>query len=155
MTSVTDESLSCAILADRNSVLADRLRDLLRTTFGTVFTVGDSESLLEGARRLAPGLIVVDLGFDEKGTAHLLRHISAAVPDARIIALSFYDEAEVARAAMAEGARGVVLKRSISDDLMRAVDAVLSGGTFVSAGFESDPDDPDPATGLRPCNGPG
>lgn len=139
MTNVIDESVSCAILADRHSVLAERLRDLLRTAFGTVFTVADSESLLEGVRRLTPGLILVDLGFGEQGATFLLRDINSVLPAARIIALSLYDDAAVAHAAIAAGAQGVVLKRSIGDDLLPAVDAVMSGNTFVSPGFETEP----------------
>ena len=133
-----DESVTCAILADRNSALADRLRELLRTTVGTVFTVTDSESLLEGVRRLSPGLILVDLGFGEQGATQLLRDINAVLPDARIIALSLYDDPVVANTALAEGASGVVLKRSIGDDLLAAVDAVLAGDVFMSSCFEID-----------------
>ena len=140
VTTVIDESVTCAILADRNSALADRLRELLRTTVGTVFTVTDCESLLEGVRRLSPGLVLVDLGFGEQGATQLLREINSVLPTAKLVALSLYDDPVVAQTALAEGASGVVLKRSIGDDLLAAVDTVLAGGTFVSSCFESDAD---------------
>lgn len=126
------------ILADRLTAFAERLRELLRESFGAVFTVGDSRSLLRGAKRLQPNVIVLDLAFGEQGTAQLIRQLKAQVPDARIIALTLYEDPAVARAAMAEGADGVVLKRAIGDDLLPAIDSVLSGGRFASACFEAD-----------------
>ena len=145
MITAINDSVSCAILADRHSVISDRIRDLLRASFGTIFTVADPASLLQGALHLAPALIAVDLSFDEQGAAHLIRRIRTVLPDARIIALSLYDNPAVAQAVIAAGAAGVVLKRSIGDDLLPAVDTVLAGGTYVSPGFE--PDDRDSPAG--------
>ena len=138
MASVAHRGVTCAILADRNAPLADRLRQLLTTVSGTVFSVADPESLLDGARRLKPGLLILDLGFAEHDAMQLLRQIKAEVPQARLIVLSLYDDPLIADATLAEGADGIVLKRSIGDDLLPAVDAVLSGGTFVSPGFQHD-----------------
>lgn len=139
MTSTVDESVTCAILADRHTALADRLRELLRAVAGTVVTVTDSRSLLESARRLHPELIVVDLAFGEEGIGQLLQKLKADVPDARLIVLSLYDDPEIARAALAEGADGIVVKRTIADDLLEAVDRVLAGSTYVSPAFLTAP----------------
>lgn len=138
VTTVLDDSVTCAILADHHAAVTDRLRELLCSAFGTVFTVADAQSLQEGVRRLAPGLVVVDLGFGEHGTLQLLRQVKSDVPQVRTIALSLYDDPAVGQAALAAGADGVVLKRAIGDDLLEAVDAVLSGKTYVSACFEAE-----------------
>lgn len=139
MTAAVDEGISCAILADRHTVLADRLRELLRSVSRTVLTVADSQSLLDGARRLRPDLIVVDLGFGEEGITMLLRQLKADVPAVRLIVLSLYDDPEIARAALAEGADGIVVKHSIGDELLEAIDRVLSGSTFMSPCFLAPP----------------
>ena len=133
-----DENMTCVMVGDRLTALTDRLRELLRECFGTVFTVGDSRSLLEGAQRLRPALIVVDLALAEEGTAQLIRELKSNVPESRIIALTLYEDPAVAQAAMAEGADGVVLKRLIGDDLLPAIDMVLSGRPFTSSCFEAD-----------------
>jgi DNA-binding NarL/FixJ family response regulator len=135
MTIVAEEGLRCAILADGHSALADRLRDLLRAVSDSVVTVADSQSLLVGARRLRPDLIVVDLAFGQDGLTPLLHKLKADVPAARLIVLSLYEEPEIARSALANGADAIVLKRDIGDDLLEAIDRVLSGATFVSPGF--------------------
>ncbi len=135
MTRAIDEGFGCAILADRHTALADRLRDLLRAVSGTVVSVADSESLLDSARRLRPDLIVIDLGFGQDGLATLLHQLKADVPEARLIVLSLYEDPEIARAALADGADGIVVKRDIADELLNAVDRVRSGSTFVSPSF--------------------
>jgi DNA-binding NarL/FixJ family response regulator len=54
----------------------------------------------------------------------------------KLILLSVHDEPSAARATMAAGADGFVLKRSIGTELLTAIDTVLAGGTFVSAGVD-------------------
>lgn len=130
-----DDGVTCAILADRHAALAERLRHLLRTVTGSVFLVGDNESLMDGARRLRPGLVIVDLGFAEDGTTELLHRIKAEVPECRVIVLSLHDDPSIARATLAEGANAVVLKAEIAEELLDAVDTVMSGRTFVSPSF--------------------
>lgn len=112
---------------------------MLHDTFSTIFTVAESRSLLEGARRLAPSLIIVDIGVSEHGMLPLLQQLDAEVPDARIVVLSLSDDPAVAHAAMAGGADGVVLKRRIAEDLLPAIDTILAGGTFQSAQFSAEP----------------
>lgn len=148
MTITVDEGLKCAILADRHSALADRLRELLLRVAGTVVTVGDPQSLLHGARRLRPDLIVVDLGFGPDGLSNLLQQLKADVPEARLIVLSLYEDPEIARAALADGADGIVLKREIGDDLLEAIDQVIAGSTYASPSFFLDHHRPD-VPGLR------
>lgn len=130
---------NCVLLADRFTALTGRLQDLLNASCGVVLTVGNSHSLLEGAARLKPGLIVLDLGFDEDSTLPLLGKLKADLPDVRIIVLSPYDDPAVAVSALAHGANGVVLKRWIGEDLLLAIDDVSAGGTFLSACFETWP----------------
>ncbi|MDX1405080.1 MAG: response regulator [Woeseiaceae bacterium] len=133
-----ENNQTCAILADVHSAYVDRLHELLRVTFDSIFTVAETRSLLDGARRLTPALIIVDLGFSEQGMPHLLHTLKADVPESRTIVLSHCDDPAVAQATMAEGADGVVLKSLIADDLLPAVDAILAGGRFASACFQAD-----------------
>lgn len=135
VSSIQTPNPSCAVLADRHTVLAEGIRALLETAFETVYLVADIESLREGARRLEPGLIVIDLSFAGAGFPDLLRRIRKHSPGTHVIVLSVHDEAAAAEQALAAGAEGVVLKRCAGRDFMLAVDAVLSGGRFVSPDF--------------------
>ena len=125
------DGVTCAILADRNAPLADRLRQLVSPDSGRVFAA----SLLDGARRLTPALLIVDLGFAEDGVLELLQQLKTEVPQARIIVLSLYDGPTVAADALSRGASAVVLKRTVGEDLLPALEAALAGGTYVSPCF--------------------
>ena len=78
---------------------------------------------MEGAQRLAPALVVVDVSLAQGDIADLLRSIRDRAPATKILVLSVHDEPTVVEAALAAGADGLVLKRAIATDLLPAVDA--------------------------------
>lgn len=105
---------------------------MLDTVFGSVFIVADQPSLMEGAARLAPAMVVVDASLAHGDIADLLHSIRDRAPAAKVLLLSVHDEPTVAAAAFAAGADGLVLKRAIATDLLPAVDALLAGKRYVS-----------------------
>ena len=94
--------------------------------------VADQISLMEGAERLSPALVVVDASLAEGDIADLLHSIRDRAPAAKVLLLSVHDEPTVAAAAFAAGAEGLVLKRAIATDLLPAVDALLAGRRYIS-----------------------
>jgi DNA-binding NarL/FixJ family response regulator len=121
---------SCVLLADRHHRLSEGIRGLLDTAFTKVFMVADQSSLMEGAQRLSPALVVVDVSFARGDVADLLRSIRENAPAAKVLLLSVHDEPAVAAAALAAGADGLVLTRAIANDLLPAVDALLAGRRY-------------------------
>lgn len=126
---------NCVLVADRHHALAEGVRDLLATAFDCVFAVGDRASLLEGAERLEPRVVVIDLKFAQGDLAAALAEIARRSPGSKVIVLTVHDEPSVARAARRAGAHGVVLKRGIATDLLPAVDEVLAGREYLSPGM--------------------
>jgi len=129
------QQVGCAILADRHTALSEGIRGLLETTFKTVYIVADAASLKEGAQRLSPAVVVLDISLLGSDFPSLLKEVLESSPESRVIVLSVHDQASVACIALDSGAKGVVLKRSIGNDLLTAVSAVLHGDEFVSPGF--------------------
>ncbi len=127
----------CTILADRHLELAEGIRGLLETAFGSVFVVASIDSLLEGAQRLEPTLITLDLALADGHISQVLAQIQHAAPECRLLVLSVYDQAVAPQVVLAAGANGIVLKRTIGSDLLPAIGAVMRGETFVSSGFDS------------------
>ena len=123
---------NCVLLADRHHRLSEGVRGLLDTVFNKVFMVADQASLLEGAQRLSPALVVVDVSLADGDIADLLHSIRECAPMPRVLLLSVHDEPTVAAAAFAAGADGLVLKRAIATDLLPAVDALLAGRCYIS-----------------------
>jgi DNA-binding NarL/FixJ family response regulator len=127
--------MNCVLLADRHHALSEGARGLLGTAFECVFTVAEEGSLLEGAARIQPSLVVVDLSLAAGNVAGLLKSIRQRAPASKVLLLTVHDEPTVATAALAAGADGVVLTRAIATDLLPAVEAILAGQSFRSAAF--------------------
>jgi DNA-binding NarL/FixJ family response regulator len=124
------EATSCVLVADRHHGLFEGIRGLLETTFGKVFLVTDKASLIEGAARLQPTVIVMDLSYAAGNLPDLVRELRHNAPAARLLLLSVHDEPTIISSAIAAGADGLVLKRAIASDLMPAIDAALAGQHF-------------------------
>ena len=116
------ERLSCVLLADRHHGLSDAVRGLLETAFGSVVMVADKVSLLEAAARLQPDVAVVDLSLGKESSLGWLDEVRRVCPSLKLIALSAHDEPSVRQAALNAGADAFILKRSLSTDLLPAVD---------------------------------
>jgi two-component system nitrate/nitrite response regulator NarL len=128
---------NCVLLADRHHGLRDSVRGLLETEFETVFMVATEASLLEGAGRLNPAIVMVDLSLSAGDLIGLLRRIGARAPGVKVLLLSVHDERTVAESAMAAGADAVVLKRCLATDLIPAVKALLAGQSYLSSGIST------------------
>ena len=115
---------SCVLLADRHHGLAEAVRGLLETAFGTVVMVADKGSLLDVAYRLQPDVAVVDVSLARDGDLDWLRVVVDRCPDLKVIALSVHDEESVRQAVLQAGADEFVVKRAISTDLLPAVERV-------------------------------
>jgi two-component system secretion response regulator SsrB len=127
MSSVTT---SCVLIADRHHVLFAGIRGLLETTFDKVFLVTDKASLIEGAMRLQPTIIVMDLSYAAGNLPDLVRDLRHQAPMAKLLLLSVHDEPAVITSAMTAGADGLVVKRALASDLIPAIDAVLAGQRY-------------------------
>jgi DNA-binding NarL/FixJ family response regulator len=127
---MTQASGSCVLLADRHPGLSEGIRGLLGTTFGTVFMVTDEPSLLAGAERLQPSVVILDLALAAGDAPGLLQRIASRAPGCKTLVLSVHDEPSVAEAAREAGAHAVVLKRNIASDLLPALDELLAGRCY-------------------------
>lgn len=132
--------MTCVLLGERHRTLSDGVRGLLETTFSAVFMVADVASLAEGAARIQPMLIVVDLALAGGDLPSLLKTLRERAPATKVLLLSVHDEPTIAATAFAAGADGLVVKRAIATDLLPAVDALLAGRRYFT-----------PAAGDKPA----
>jgi DNA-binding NarL/FixJ family response regulator len=124
---------ACVLIADPRNGLFERIRGLLETTFDQVFLVTDKSSLFEGAVRLQPDLIIMDLSYAAGNLSGLISELRGQAPAAKHLLLSVYDEPSVVAAAIGAGADGMVLKRALGSDLMPAIDALLAGHHYFNS----------------------
>lgn len=126
---------TCVLLADKHTRFIDGVRGLLQTQFDAVYLVADVHSLTQGTRRLQPTALVVDLSISTDDFTGLLSDLKKASPASALIALTVLQHSPVAALLLDAGADGVVLKRSVGEDLLDAIDAAAHGLKFISPGF--------------------
>jgi two-component system secretion response regulator SsrB len=123
----------CALLGNRHDALNEGLRGLLETMFDAVFTACDGASLLEGAARLRPDVIVADLALVQSDGLDLIRKLRAKADEAQLIVITSHDDSNVEVAVLAAGADCVIVKRAIATDLLPAIDHMRARRTLHSS----------------------
>ncbi len=122
----------CILLADSHLNMLEGVRSLLEGMFAAVVMVADETSLFEAADKLKPNLAVVDLSLRGSDGVNVARRLKNHHPELKVIILSVHDEPTIVKAALAAGACGFVLKRSVATDLIPAVREALQGRTYIS-----------------------
>jgi DNA-binding NarL/FixJ family response regulator len=82
---------------------------------------------------LQPDLILLDIGLPGLDGINAARKIRNLAPDSKVIFLTQESSADIVQEALSLGARGYVLKIKAASELLRALEAVLLGKTFVSS----------------------
>jgi DNA-binding NarL/FixJ family response regulator len=97
--------------------------------------VSDGLEAVQKAEELQPDLIVLDIGLPSLTGIEAARRIREFSPQSRILFVSQETSVHVVRGALAEGAKGYVVKKDARRELLTAVDAVLRGRQFVGRRF--------------------
>lgn len=127
------------LLVDDHPLLRAGVKALLEAQ-ADLTVVGEADDGLTAvrlARELEPDVVVMDLSLPELGGAEATKQILADTPTLRVLVLSAHEELGSARTLMSAGASGYALKRSASDELVRAVRMVAEGGTYVDPTLSS------------------
>jgi DNA-binding NarL/FixJ family response regulator len=117
------------LLVDDHETVRDGLRLLVNAQpdMTVVGEAGDGRTALDGLIMTKPDVVVLDLtmpGMSGLATAKAMK--SAA--QIAVIALTRHDDDAYVQELIACGAAGYVLKQSPSDELLRAIRSVASGG---------------------------
>ena len=117
------------LVADDHAIFRDGLRKLLEST-EEVQIVGEASNGLECTKMLAkfkPDILLLDLRMPEKDGLGVLEEVNFdSLPTRVIVLTAAEDDRDVVRA-MRLGARGVVLKQSASDLLLKSIKKVYDG----------------------------
>ncbi|MGC1650830.1 MAG: response regulator transcription factor [Candidatus Sulfotelmatobacter sp.] len=94
--------------------------------------VADGQEAVRQAAELKPTLILLDIGLPSLNGLDVARQVRELSLDSKIIFVSQESSPEFVQEALSLGASGFVTKTRVANDLVPAIQAVLSGGTFVS-----------------------
>lgn len=130
--------LPTVLLADDHIVFTEGVRRLLEGRFEVVGTVADGALLVDGASRLRPDVVVMDISMPKLSGLEALRQLKAKSRQTNVIVLTMHADAKLAAEALRVGAKGFVLKQSSGEELIKALDAVLQGHTYLTAALTED-----------------
>jgi PAS domain S-box-containing protein len=91
----------------------------------------DGRDAVQKARTERPDIVVMDISMPNMNGLDATREIKGILPATQIVIVSQHDSAEMVRQAFKAGARGYVMKSSISSDLLAAIANVNGDKSFV------------------------
>jgi DNA-binding NarL/FixJ family response regulator len=148
------------LLADDHAILRQGLRRILESypQFKVVAEAATGTQAVELARELQPDIAIIDVAMPELNGLEATAQILKRAAHTAVLILSMYNDARYVSRALKAGARGYLLKDSVEQDLIEAIQRACLGESFFSpavaalaarqGGAESGPGIDDPYESL-------
>jgi DNA-binding NarL/FixJ family response regulator len=123
------------LIADDHKILRDGLRNLIEAE-ADMEMVGEAENGRDAVRlaeKTSPDVVLMDINMPDLNGMEATVQLLAAVPAAKVIALSMYASQRFVAGMFVAGARGFVVKDCAFEELCSAVRAVASGRSYLSS----------------------
>jgi two-component system nitrate/nitrite response regulator NarL len=124
------------LIADDHPIFRGGLRALIETESGFKLAgeAVDGEQAVAFTRQLKPHILLLDLAMPKLSGLDVVKELSPPPPDTRIIILTAaIDDGQIAEA-LRLGARGIILKDTATQLLIKAVRCVVNGEFWVGRG---------------------
>jgi len=127
-------SVKVAIVED-DALTRANLERMLREASGfqCVGAYPSGEMALPGLKQRPPEVVLMDINLPKMSGVECARQLKTALPQVQIIMLTVYEDSERIFHALQMGATGYLLKRSSTDDILRAIEEVRRGGAPMSS----------------------
>jgi two-component system, NarL family, response regulator NreC len=125
------------LIADDHAILRAGLRMLIDSQPDMVVVAEAQDGVVAVERVLEkhPDVAILDLTMPRSGGLDALHKIVKAEPAPRVLLLTMHEDPAYFRTALAGGAAGYVLKKSVDADLLSAIRAVHKGRRYVDPEF--------------------
>lgn len=126
------------VVADDHKLVRRSIRTLLKSA-ADIELVGEAENGLEAVElveRIQPDLSIMDISMPRLDGISATKRIQELALPTHVLILSLFDNQTLVQQALRIGARGYILKRALSTDLLMAIRRVKQGEIFLSQGLE-------------------
>ena len=120
------------LLADDHLLVAQGVERLLMECFGDVRLVQSGEALVAAVQTAEPDVVISDITMEGISGIDAMRQLRELGHQTPFIFLTMHGSPEMASEAIQAGGSGYVLKHSAGEELVRAVQEVLAGRTYVT-----------------------
>ena len=124
------------IVADDHHLVRQGIRALLEKAYDieVVGEAADGREAVELVERLAPDVLVLDIAMPRLDGLQVLGRVRALGLATQVVVLSMYSDETLVRRTLRDGARGYLLKRSVTEELLLAIRAASRGEIYLSPG---------------------
>ena len=125
--------ITTILLADDHAIVREGLRLMLEMQphFKIVGEADNGIDAVRKVRMLAPDLAVIDISMPLLNGVEVTREIVDAGLKTNVIILSMHSDAHFITRSLAAGARGYVLKESVSKNLLDAIEVIQAGRRYL------------------------
>jgi DNA-binding NarL/FixJ family response regulator len=134
MTEAEERKPARVVVADDQTVVREGIVMLLGLLPGieVVGAAGDGDEAVQLVAELAPDVVLMDLRMPRCDGVEATRRIRVEYPGTQVVVLTTYADDESLFPALRAGARGYLTKDAGGDEIVRAVESVLSGDAGLS-----------------------
>ena len=125
-------------IVDDHPLVAEGIEAILESydDIEVTATLSNGQEMIDRLEALAPDVILMDLNMPGLSRLSATEMILERRPETRILVLSMHDTPEYISTALGHGAMGYVLKDVPTDEVKRAIDAVMAGERYLCTGAE-------------------
>ena len=120
------------ILADDHKIVRDGISAMLEDEpqYQIIGEAGNGREALELCKNNEVDVIIMDLNMPEVSGLEAIEQIKKEYPKIKILALTMLSQNEAIKNTVSAGVNGYVLKSSNSEDVLEALDTIISGGHY-------------------------
>jgi DNA-binding NarL/FixJ family response regulator len=121
------------LLADDHKILRSGLRGLIekQPRFEVVAEAANGRSAVKLSQKLTPDIAIMDISMPDLNGIEATRQIIGNSPRTKVIILSVHSEQRFVAEVFKAGASGYLLKDNSFDELVSAIHAVMTEGTYL------------------------
>lgn len=126
-------AVTCVVADDHPAVLEAVVTVLESRGVDVVGSAGDGDDALRVILEKRPLVALVDLRMPGLTGIQIAGRVASEAPETAVLLYTGYGDRALLLEALDVGARGFVLKEAPLEDILRAIEVVASGGTYIDA----------------------
>lgn len=122
------------LLVEDHAIVREGLRSLLekQPDMEVIGEAEDGRKAIELVKELLPEIVIMDITMPNLNGVEATCYITSEFPNIKVIALSIHSNRRYVTDMLKAGAAGYVLKECLFDELVQAIQAVASDGSYLS-----------------------
>jgi DNA-binding NarL/FixJ family response regulator len=125
-------ALRRVLVADDVAPVLSAVSGLLQESYEVVAMVSDGRTALEEIIKLEPELAVLDISMPGMSGIDVALELKRRANRAKIVFLTVHEDSDILATCLSAGGLGYVVKVSMDNDLIPAMNEALAGRVFVS-----------------------